>query len=392
MTDQTVDEAAQNASSDGDKTLEKRKSPLQNQRVRKVLLIAAIIVAAALAFWAFRYFTHGRYIESTNDATIQADAIIVAPKVSGYVLAVEVGNNQQVRAGDPLLRIDPGDYRAKVAQFQAQQGVALAGAEFAAAQIREQEAVVNQALADLALAQSAARHATGEAERYRPLAESGAESQEKYASLLDQQRQANARVQAASANLAQAQRHVGTLRTQIDQARAQGNVAKAQMDAAATDLSGTVMRAAVDGRVGDKTVQVGQFVQPGTRLMSLVPLDKFYVTANFKETQVSRMRVGQPVTVLVDALPGVPIKGIVDSFAPGTGARFSLIPPENATGNFTKIVQRIPVRISLSLAPETAKRLLPGMSVTAEVDTNAAKDANDELAREQEKANAKAAR
>src|SRR5690606_17473417 len=152
-----------------------------------------------------------------------------------------------------------------------------------------------------------------------------------------------------------------------------GKGARAQREAAGVDLSSTLVRASIAGRVGNKTVQLGQFVQPGTRAMSIVPVDKLYISANFKETQAGLVRVRQPVTIEIDALESIELHGRVESFSPGTGAQFSLLPPENATGNFTKIVQRIPVRISIDAGPETRALLIPGMSVTASVDTRSAR-------------------
>ena len=153
------------------------------------------------------------------------------------------------------------------------------------------------------------------------------------------------------------------------QARAQVHAGEASLRQSGLEVDDTVVRAAIDGRVGDSSVRVGQFVQPGTRLMTVVPVQQIYLVANFKETQIARMRAGQPVTVHVDALPGVDLHGVVDSFSPGTGSQFALLPPENATGNFTKIVQRVPVRVRLDASPAVRERLLPGLSVSAEVDT-----------------------
>jgi membrane fusion protein (multidrug efflux system) len=173
----------------------------------------------------------------------------------------------------------------------------------------------------------------------------------------------------------------------VKQGLAQAQAARAQQTAADVDLNATLIRAAIDGRVGDKTVEVGQYAGTGTRLMSLVPLDKLYITANFKETQLALMRPGQPVEIKVDALDGIALKGRVASFSPGTGAQFSLLPPQNATGNFTKITQRVPVRIALEATPQTRRLLVPGLSVEVTVDTSSAKDDIERLRDEQRKAN-----
>ena len=195
------------------------------------------------------------------------------------------------------------------------------------------------------------------------------------------------RVASASAALAAAQRRVGTLNAQVQQARSQGQAAKAQLDAAEVNLGSTLIRASIAGRVGNKTVRVGQFVQAGTRTMSIVPVSQLYIEANFKETQLGLMRPGQPVKIEVDALPDVEIKGHVESVAPGTGAQFSLLPPQNATGNFTKIVQRVPVRIAVDADPQTRSLLVPGMSVEVVVDTRSAKGALKRIAEQQDQHN-----
>ena len=362
-------------------------SPQKKRRIRVILLVVAAIAIIGGVFWYARYKSVGQYMQSTNDAFIQADAVTVAPKVSGYVDKVFVGENQDVKAGQPLLQIDTRDYSAQTAQIQAQIGVARANAEGVQAQIREQQAAIDRARAELRAAQSDAAFAQAEVTRYTPLAASGAESRERLSQLQNQARQANARVASASAALAAAQRRVGTLNAQVQQARSQGQAAKAQLDAAEVNLGSTLIRASIAGRVGNKTVRVGQFVQAGTRTMSIVPVSQLYIEANFKETQLGLMRPGQPVKIEVDALPDVEIKGHVESVAPGTGAQFSLLPPQNATGNFTKIVQRVPVRIAVDADPQTRSLLVPGMSVEVVVDTRSAKGALKRIAEQQDQHN-----
>jgi membrane fusion protein, multidrug efflux system len=360
-----------------------KPSPFKNPVVRLVLLAALIIAAVVGGLWYMRYQTHGKYQQTTNDAFIQSDAVVVSSKVNGYVEQVFVADNQQVKAGQPLLQIDPRDYRAQAEQAQAQIGVAEANAEGVRAQIREQQAAIDQARAQLAAAQSSLTFARGEVSRYTPLAATGAETGERLSQLRDQARQAAAQVVQARAGLVAAQRRVGTLQAQIGQAQSQGRAARAQLAAANVNVGSTIIRASRDGRIGDKTVQPGQFVQPGVRMMSIVPVQQLYVEANFKETQLGLMRVGQPVTVKIDALDGVELHGKVESLSPGTGAQFSLLPPQNATGNFTKIVQRVPVRVAIDVGPETAKLLLPGMSAEVTVDTLSAKDSRERIEREQ---------
>jgi len=364
-----------------------KPSPLRNPRVRIVLLfiLAAAVVGGVL--WYVRYASVGKFMQSTDDAYIQADAVTISPKVSGYVDKVLVAENQQVKAGDPLLVIDARDYRAQAAQVEAQIDVARANAKGVRAQIREQQAAVDKAQSDLAAARTDAAFAHSEIARYTPLAASGAETREKLSQLQNQARQADAQVASARAALTSASRRIGTLQAQVQQARAQGEASRAQLTAANVNVGATMLRASIDGRVGDKTVRVGQFAQAGTRLMSIVPVEQLYIEANFKETQLGLMRVGQPVTLEADSLPGVEIHGRVQSISPGTGAQFSLLPPQNATGNFTKIVQRIPVRIVLDAGPETRKLLVPGMSVDVTVDTRSAKGSVQRIRDEQDQHN-----
>lgn len=341
----------------------------------KYILIALVLVAAVVGgWWYIDYQNVGKFMEETDDATVQADMVTIAPRVSGYVAEVLVGENQDVAAGQPLVRIDPRDARAQAAQAEAQIAVAGAQADTARAQITEQYAAIDQARAQLAAARSKAAYDAAEVARYRPLAASGAETRQTLAQLEVTARQSADNVRAAEAAVAAQQRRVGSLQSQVAQGRAQGQAARAQLAAASVDVGATQLTAPIAGRVGDKTVTIGQYVQAGTRLMSVVPLDKLYITANFKETQLALMRPGQPVEIEVDALDGVAVKGRVESLAPGTGAQFSLLPPQNATGNFTKITQRVPVRISIAATPEARRLLVPGLSVSVTVDTRSARD------------------
>ncbi len=376
--------------SDSPESAHPAKAARRKLILSRVLLLGGVLFVLVGAIWGARHFIYGRYQQSTDAAFIQSDAITVSPKVSGYVDRVFVTDNQDVKAGQPLVQIDPRDYSAQAAQARAQIDVALASAAGVDAQIEEQFAAVDQARAQLLSARAEAELAAREVVRYRPLAASGAETRERLAQLEAQAIQARAKADAAQASLTASERRVATLRAQRQQARAQGEAARAQLSAARTDVEATILRAPVDGRIGNKGVRQGQFVQASTRLMSLVPAKSLYVVANFKETQLGLMRPGQPVTVEVDALDGVELHGVIESIAPGTGAQFSVLPPQNATGNFTKIVQRIPVRIAINAGPETRALLIPGMSVEATVDTRSAKAAIDAIRDEQERRNERA--
>jgi len=355
-------------------------------RAKIILILLALAVIAAGIVWYVRHETRGKYLQETNDAQVEADMVTVSPRVAGYVADVFVGDNQDVRANQPLVRIDPRDVRAQASQAEAQIAVAAAQADNARAQIAEQYATIDQARAQLAAARAKAAYDAGEVARYRPLAASGAEPRAQLAQLEATARQSADNVRAQAAVVTMQERRVASFRSQERQGAAQGRAARAQLESANVDVGATLIRAASAGRIGDKTVTVGQYVQAGTRLMSIVPLDRLYITANFKETQLALMRPGQPVTIDVDALDGVELKGRVESVSPGTGAQFSLLPPQNATGNFTKITQRVPVRISIEATPAARRLLVAGLSVVVTVDTIGAKGELDRIRDQQRQA------
>lgn len=341
--------------------------------LRRALIAALVISVLALAWWAFMYFTHGRYQQSTNNAYVQADSAPVAPKVSGYVREVLVAENEHVVPGQPLVRIDASDYEATVDRLRAEGAAAVARITAAEAALGEQRGQIEQAQAQLAAARVAVTYAKGSAARYAALSEIGAETRERYDNARYDVDRASAETvvrQAAAQSVAE---RTPTLKGQLAIAIAQHDAAKAQLAQAIKTQSDTVIRATIGGIVGSKSVRIGQFVQPGQRLMTVVPSTELYVVANFKETQLSLMRVGQPVTITIDALDGAEIRGEVQSLAPATGAEFSLIKPENATGNFTKIVQRVPVRIRIFAGPGAQGFLRAGLSATVSVDTSGAR-------------------
>lgn len=374
MADTAASASAESVSID-----EPRSSPLKSPRVRLGLLIGALAILAAGLLWYLDDRNRGQYMQSTDNAYVAADSVVVAPKIAGYVERVFVTENQSVRQGQPLAELDPREYRAQTAQITSQIDTATALGETTRSQITEQRAAIAQAQAQLDAARTEASFAAQQVNRYQPLAATGAEPRERLAQLQMQARQARERAEAAQAGLIGAQRRVGTLGAQVRQAQSQAEAARAQLAAARVNVESTLLRAAITGRVGDLAARVGQFVQPGTRLMTLVPVDRLFIEANFKETQLGLMRIGQAVSIEVDALPGVELTGRVASFAPGTGAQFSVLPPQNATGNFTKIVQRVPVRIAIDAPPTVRQLLVPGMSVDVTVDTRSAKGELDRL-------------
>nr|WP_132741348.1 HlyD family secretion protein [Sphingomonas sp. PP-F2F-A104-K0414] len=353
-------------------------------RAKIILVVLSLAAVAAVAVWYVRHETRGKYLQETNDAQVAVDMVTVSPRVAGYVAEVLVRDHQDVRAGQPLARIDPRNSQAQAAQANAQIAVAAAQADNAQAQIQEQYATIEQARAQLASARAKAAYDAGEVARYRPLAASGAETKQQLAQLEAAARQSAEDVRSQAAALTMQQRRIASFQSQVRQGVAQGQAARAQLASANVDVRATLIRAATAGRIGDKTVTVGQYVQAGTRLMSIVPLDRIYITANFKETQLALMRPGQPASIDVDALDGIALKGHVESVSPGTGAQFSLLPPQNATGNFTKITQRVPVRISIETTPAARQLLVPGLSVVVTVDTIGAKGELDRI-RDQQK-------
>jgi membrane fusion protein, multidrug efflux system len=348
---------------------------------RKLALgVIATLAAGAAGWFGYDYVTVGRFTVSTDDAYVQAYNTTLAAKVAGYVASVPVTDNTSVHSGDVIATIDDGDYRLAV--DSAREKVATQEATIArmAHQITAQEAAVEQARTQLASAQAGARRMELELNRQNMLVARDASSRQ-----LQEQAQANrdqaiAGVQGAQAAIDSAVANVEVLKGQRQEAISTLDELKTSRAKAERDLSFTVIRAPIDGVVGNRAVQVGDYVQTGQRLASVVPLADVYITANFKETQVARLRPGQQVAIAVDALPEHTIQGTVESFSPASGAVFSLLPPDNATGNFTKIVQRLPVRIHVPVDVAHQGLLRPGMSVVVSVNTktSAVADGNEQ--------------
>ena len=350
--------------------------PRGRARRRALLAILALAALAACGWFALDWWQNGRFLESTDDAYLASDAVAVAPRVAGQVAEVLVGDNQRVEPGAVLARLDDRDYEAALASARADLQSSQADQRVIAAQAAQVGAQVAEAQADVRSADAAAGFATAEARRYADLQRTGygtvQRAQSTQADIVSREAgQARAR---AAQRSAEEQRDV--LAAQAARADAQIARAAAAVRQAALNLGYTRVTAPFAGAVGDRQVRVGQYVQPGTRLLTLVPVGTgVYALANFKETQLARLRPGEKVRVVVDMLPGVALDGVVDSLAPGSGAQFALLPPENATGNFTKIVQRVPVRIELrDVPPSVLPRLRPGLSLTATADTRTAPD------------------
>jgi membrane fusion protein (multidrug efflux system) len=342
--------------------------------IRKIkLALAATVGLAALsgaAYWGVGYWQTGRFLQSTDDAYLQADYTTIAPKVSGYIAEVAVADNQPVKAGEVLARIDDRDFRTALDQAKAEVASGEADIRNMEAQIAQQQAVIEQAKAAVASDQAGLTYARQNAQRYRDLQRSGfgtTQQAQQTTSVLQQQ---NATLARAEAALNAAERQVAVLTSGRDKADQQLQRLQALAQQAELNLGYTTNTAPIDGNVGARSLRVGQYVQAGTQLMAVVPLESVYVVANFKETQLTELRQGQPVRIAIDSFPDVGIKGHVDSVAPASGQTFALLPSDNATGNFTKIVQRIPVKIAIDHSA-LAGLLRPGMSVEATIDTKA---------------------
>ena len=348
--------------------------PAGKKRSRRPVILASVgLVALAAAGWfGYDYFTVGQYMVSTDDAYVEGDIATIAAKLSGYVAAVNVMANQRVKAGDALITLDDGDYliaRDQAAAQIATQGLTLKRID---AQVVGAEASVKQAKAQKVALEAAQKNAVLSQARAEQLAKGSAGTQadlDKANAGLDQ---ANANLVAADAQIAAAEASIAVLQGQRAEAEGQLKSLGLAKDKAERDLSFTVLKAPYDGVVGNLSVQVGDLVSPGARLAALVPTDKLYIDANFKETQLKKLVPGEVVKIKIDALEGEAIMGTVESIAPASGSVFSLLPAENATGNFTKVVQRVPVRIAIPAEALATGKLRAGLSVVVEADTRTA--------------------
>lgn len=340
-------------------------------RRRKPLLFGALGLAAlvALGVYGEHWWSAGRFIETTDDAYIGGDVTVIGPKVAGYIEQVLVSDNQRVQAGDLLIRLDSRDYRANLDKAEG----AVAGQEALLANLdateQLQHAVIGQARAGIDATGAEMSRSREDNARYKRLVGSSAvsvESAQRADATFKTAQALNAR---AEAELLASQRQLQVIATQKLQARAALMQARAERDLARLNLAYTELRAPVDGVIGNRRARPGAYAQAGSQLLSLVPASGLWVDANFKEDQLEHMLPGQRVVIRADVLPGREFHGHLDSLAPATGAQFSVLPPENATGNFTKIVQRVPVRVILDPADGVLGQLRPGLSVNAAVNT-----------------------
>lgn len=345
--------------------------PVRPKHTLRRVALAGVAVAALMGagYWGHDYWTVGRFEVSTDDAYVKADSTTIAPKISGYIGEVLVRDNEPVKAGQILARIDDRDFRVALDQARADVAAARAAVVSKQAQLDAQQSVIDTAKATIEVDKANQTFAEQDSERYTNLAKTG------YGSVQNQQA-AQARIDAAraatmrdTAALAAAQKQVDLIKADLAQAQATVAHDEAVQKQAELNLSYASIVAPVDGTVGNRTLRVGQYVQAGTQLMAVVPLAATYIVANFKETQLTDVKPGQKVEVEVDMFPGVKVAGHVDSLAPASGQEFALLPPDNATGNFTKVVQRVPVKIVLEPDHNLAGALRPGMSVVPTINT-----------------------
>jgi membrane fusion protein, multidrug efflux system len=335
---------------------------------KTAILAAALLIGIGVAWYGHKWWTVGRFIESTDDAYVGGDVTVMAPKVSGFIAEVAVTDNQTVHAGDLMIKLDDRDYRTALARAEAM----VAGQQATLANLdatrRLQDAVIRQAQAGVAAADAEMVRARDDQSRFQTLSRTAAASVQSFQKADADYKQAVAGAEKARAVLDASQQQIAVIDTQKQQTRAALDAAAADRDMARLNLGYTELRAPFDGVVGNRSARIGAFAGAGSQLIALVPARGLWVDANFKENQLAHMHAGQLATVHADVLSDVTFHGHVASLAPATGAQFSVLPPENATGNFTKIVQRVPVRILLDGDASALGRLRPGLSVLAEVD------------------------
>ena len=352
-------------------SISKSDSPTPRRlRLKPVVLTVALLAGAGYgANWGRHWWNDGRFQETTDDAFLQSDKVVVAPKVGGFVAELAVGDNQPVRAGEVLARIDDKDYQVVLAQDEADLEKSKASLEGVGSALIQQQARIIEARADVANTSAALAFARQEDSRYAELFAKGAGTSQRTQQAASDLRMKTAALDKANAGYEAAQKQIDGLRSLEAAARATLRRSEINLQQARLNIGYTTVVAPIDGVVGDRSVRRGQLVQPGTNLLTVVPMGKaIFLVANFKETQVGAMKGGQAASFTLDAFGDHVFHGRIESFAPGTGSQFALLPPENATGNFTKVVQRVPVRIALDPGDPMIERLRPGLSAQATVD------------------------
>lgn len=338
---------------------------------RAIIAGIALIAGIGLTKVGYHWWTMGRFFQSTDDAYVGGDVTVIAPKVSGFIAQLAVVDNQPVHAGDLLIKLDDRDYRAALAKAEAAVSIQEATLSNLDATTLLQQAVVAQAQAEISATDAEIVRTHDDQVRASKLAINGAESVQYFQKADADYKEALAAGEKSRATLTAAQQQIEVIASQKQQAKAARAAAVAERDLAQLNLSYTELRAPIDGTIGNRSAQVGAYAAVGSQLISIVPAHGLWVDANFKESQLGHMQAGAPALVNVDLLSGKRLHGHVASIAPATGAEFSVLPPENATGNFTKIVQRVTVRIAIDDEADALGQLRPGLSVTADVDTRA---------------------
>lgn len=352
--------------SDTKATAKLRRRLTLKQRTLAGLACVAVLAASAYGYY---WWTVDRFFQSTDDAYVGGNVTPISPHISGFIATILVGDNQRVKAGQLVVRLDDRDVRAAADHAEAILKARKATLESLRAKYELQQSTIQQASASLDAKMAQADFARIDAERYHALvlSDSGSRQDEQRTAALD--KQARAAVTSAHAGLVAARQQLDVLNAEIAEADAAVAQAQADLATAHLNLGYAEIRSPIDGYVGNRAAQVGAYVSQGTYLLTIVPAHGLWVDANFKEDQLERMKPGQSATVVADTLPGHVFHGHLLSLAPATGAVFSVIPPENATGNFTKIVQRVPVRIALDDGDATLGGIRPGLSTIATVDT-----------------------
>jgi membrane fusion protein (multidrug efflux system) len=345
--------------------------PVARKRISRRTTIAVVAIAAIVAgaWWGWHWWTIDRFLERTDDAYVSADITAIAPRVPGFVAAVLVDDNQSVGAGDLLIRLDDRDYRAKLARAEA----VIVAHEATLANINArralQDAMIAQARAQIDATAADVARTAADANRSRRLFDTRVGSEQSFQRADADYKKALAAHEVGEAALQAAERQLVVIDTERRQELANLDQDRANRDLASLDLGFTEIRAPINGIVGNRAARLGAYATTGLQLLSLVPAHGLWIDANFKESQHGHLQPGQHAKIRADILPGQALSGTVASLAPATGARFSVLPPENATGNFTKIVQRVPVRIHLDGDVASFGRLRPGLSVVVDVDT-----------------------
>ncbi len=372
--------ATETPAADGPDDAVGQSSKPKSKTRRKVLVGVGAVAALAGIYFGYHYMVVGRYMVTTDDAYVRANNTVMGAKIPGHISKVLVGDNARVGAGNVLFMIDDGDYRLAVQSASAKVDTQQATIARIGRQVQAQDSAVEQAQAQLVSAEAAIKRAEADFSRQESLSTKGFASKATFDVSQAGRDQAQAAVQGAKAALEAAQVQVDVVKAQKAEAEGQLQELRAALAKTVRDLSFTEVRAPVDGIFSNRIVNVGDYVQPGQRLANVVPIDEVYIDANYKETQLGRLKQGQPVSITVDAVSGRTIKGIVDSIAPASGSVFTLLPPDNATGNFTKVVQRVPVRIRVPFSVARENLLRPGMSVVTTVNTKPNPDGVDPIA------------